>query len=603
MNSPTSVARFDELTRLFDFPRYQLKHCPLDISLATKIDGRWKTLSSAEFVELTELFSLGMIELGMNPGDKVALISHNNRYEWNVSDIGLLQAGGIDVPIYATLADEDVAYILNHSESRWCFVSNAELWEKVMRVKSRCPMLVGVYSYLPVEGAVSWEQVLERGRLSAQRDELRRRMDSIKPADLATIIYTSGTTGVPKGVMLSHSNLSTNSTHCHDRIPVTEGAIALSFLPVCHVYERMLTYLYCWKGIPVYHGESLETVGDNIREVKPHIFTAVPRLLEKVFDRIMLKGSELTGIKRALFFWAVDLAERYDTRNRSGWYDLRLKLARKLIFSKWMEALGGRVIAVVSGSAALNPRLARIFLAAGINIQEGYGLTETSPVISVNGKTESDKRIGCVGRPIAQVEVAIAPDGEILCKGPNVMMGYYKNPELTAEVIDSAGWFHTGDIGIVHPDGHLQITDRKKEIFKTSGGKYVAPQILENTFKESRFIEQIMVIGEGEKHPAAFIQPDFAFLKDWCARKKIDYSSPELTLAHPKVIERFEREIAEYNKRFGQWEQIKKFELTPEVWSIETGQLTPTLKLKRRAILQRYAALYERIYGRPAARI
>ncbi len=602
MNSPTSVARFEELTRLFDFPRYQLKHCPLEIALATKIEGRWKTVSSAEFVELCELFSLGMIELGMNPGDKVALISHNNRYEWNVTDIGLLQAGGIDVPIYATLADDDVAYILNHSESRWCFVSNGELWEKVMRVKHRCPLLVGVYSYLPVEGAVSWTQVIEKGKLSLRREELQQRMDAIAPSDLATIIYTSGTTGIPKGVMLSHSNLATNSTHCHDRIPVTEGAIALSFLPVCHVYERMLTYLYCWKGIPVYHGESLETVGDNIREVKPHIFTAVPRLLEKVFDRIMLKGSELTGVKRALFFWAVALAERYDTLERSVWYNIRLKLARKLIFSKWMDALGGRVIAVVSGSAALNPRLARIFLAAGINIQEGYGLTETSPVITVNGKTESDKRIGCVGRPIAHVEVSIAPDGEILCKGPNVMMGYYKNPELTAEVVDSEGWFHTGDIGVVHPDGHLQITDRKKEIFKTSGGKYVAPQILENTFKESRFIEQIMVIGEGEKHPAAFIQPDFAFLKDWCGRKKIAFGALDEVLSNPKVVERFEREIAEYNKRFGQWEQIKKFELTPEVWSIDTGHLTPTLKLKRRAILQRYATLYEHIYGRPATR-
>jgi len=599
MSSAPADARFEALTRLFDFPRYQLAHCPLEKSLSTKIDGKWVSLSSAEVVAQAEWLSLGLMEMGLQPGDKVALISHNNRYEWNITDIGVLQAGGVDVPIYATLSDEDVAYILNHSESRWCFVSNAELWSKVMRVKHQCPQLEAVYCYLPVEGGMSWTQVLERGRRSERRDELVQRMAAVQPSDLATIIYTSGTTGVPKGVMLSHSNLATNSTHCHDRIPVTDGAIALSFLPVCHVYERMLTYLYCWKGIPVYHGESLDTVGDNIREIQPHIFTAVPRLLEKVFDRIMLKGSELTGAKRALFFWAVGLAERYDTLNRSAFYNFQLGIARKLIFSKWLEALGGRVVAVVSGSAALNPRLARIFLAAGVNIQEGYGLTETSPVISVNGKSESDKRIGCVGRPIANVDVRIAEDGEILCKGPNVMMGYYKNPELTAEIIDAEGWFHTGDIGTLHPDGHLQITDRKKEIFKTSGGKYVAPQILENALKESRFIEQIMVIGEGEKHPAALIQPDFAFLKDWCDRKKVPYTSPEQMIVEPRVKARIEREVAEINKRFGQWEQVKKIELTPDVWSIDAGHLTPTLKLKRRNILKRYAGLYERIYEKP----
>ncbi|MBI1316607.1 AMP-binding protein [bacterium] len=599
MSSASADTRFDALARLFDFPRYQLTHCPLEVSLSTKIDGKWVSLSSAEFVAQSELLSLGLMELGLQPGDKVALISHNNRYEWNVTDIGVLQAGGVDVPIYATLSDEDVAYILNHSESRWCFVSNDELWRKVMRIKHQCPQLEAVYCYLPVEGGMSWTQVLERGRRSERRTEFEERMAAVRPSDLATIIYTSGTTGVPKGVMLSHSNLATNSTHCHDRIPVTDGAIALSFLPVCHVYERMLTYLYCWKGIPVYHGESLDTVGDNIREIKPHIFTAVPRLLEKVFDRIMLKGSELTGVKRALFFWAVGLAERYDTLDRSALYNVQLGIARKLIFSKWLEALGGRVVAVVSGSAALNPRLARIFLAAGVNIQEGYGLTETSPVISVNGKTESDKRIGCVGRPIANVEVRIAEDGEILCKGPNVMMGYYKNPELTAEIIDAEGWFHTGDIGTLHPDGHLQITDRKKEIFKTSGGKYVAPQMLENALKESRFIEQIMVIGEGEKHPAALVQPDFAFLKDWCDRKKIPYTTPEQIIAEPRVKARIEREVNEINKRFGQWEQIKKIELTPDVWSIDSGHLTPTLKLKRRNILKRYTGLYERIYEKP----
>lgn len=587
----------NELSRLFDFPHYQLKHCPQEVSLATKIEGDWKTISSKEYVELSEKFSLGLMEMGVEKGDKIALIAHNNRYEWNVSDIGILQLGAVDVPIYPTISDEDTAYIFNHSETKYCFVSNKELYDKVKRVMPSCPNLKGVFTFLPVEDAPNWQEVLDKGASSKRSADLHECMDQVKETDLATIIYTSGTTGKPKGVMLSHRNIASNSTDCRDRIPVTEGAWALSFLPVCHVYERMLIYLYCWKGIPIYFGESLETVGDNIREVKPHIFTAVPRLLEKVFDKIMVKGSELKGVKRSLFFWAVGLAENYKLSGRSAWYDFQLGIARKLIFSKWQEALGSNVKAICSGSAALNPRLTRIFLAAGINVQEGYGLTETSPVISVNGAPLDDKRIGGVGRPIDNVEVMIAEDGEILTKGPNLMMGYYKDEAKTSEVIDKDGWFHTGDIGEIGDDGHLRITDRKKEMFKTSGGKYIAPQLMENVFKESRFIEQIIVIGESEKHPAAIVQPEWMFIRDWCEGKGIEYTTDKEISEHPDLIARIGKEIEEKNKRFGNWEQIKKFELTPDTWSIDGGLLTPTLKLKRKNIVKRYAFLYQRIYG------
>ena len=570
--------------------------------MATKIDGEWKTISSQEYVEMAEHFSLGLMELGVTAGDKIGLITHNNRYEWNVSDIGILQLGAVDLPVYPTISDDDTAYIFNDAEVTFCFVSNDELYQKVMRIKDRIPSLKAVYTFLPVDGAPNWEEVLESGRKSARSAELQKAMDAVNEEDLATLIYTSGTTGKPKGVMLSHKNIASNATDCRDRFPVSSGSWALSFLPICHIFERMLSYLYSWKGIPIYFGQSLETVGDDIREVKPHIFTAVPRLLEKVFDKIMAKGSDLTGVKKSLFFWAVGLAEEFELSGKSFGYSMKLSLARKLIFSKWHEALGGNVRAIASGSAALNPKLTRIFLAAGINIQEGYGLTETSPVISVNGRPLEDKLIGGVGRPIKNVMVRIADDGEITVKGPNVMMGYYKQPELTAEVLSSEGWFKTGDIGEINDQGHLRITDRKKEIFKTSGGKYVAPQIMENTFKESRFIEQIMVIGESEKHPAALVQPEWEYVRDWCAKKGVEFGSEDQVVKDQRLIDRISEEIDKANKQFSQWEQVKKFELTPESWTIDAGHLTPTLKLKRKNIIKSYADLYEGIYGHPPIR-
>ncbi|MFN4299331.1 MAG: AMP-dependent synthetase/ligase [Thermaurantimonas sp.] len=584
-------------TRLFDFPKYQLEKKPLSVSLASKRNGKWIEISTKEYVEAAEHIALGLMELGIKPDDKVALISTNNRFEWNFCDIGIMQCGAINVPVYPTASEDDYIYIFNDAEVKICFVSDRPLYEKVMRIKSQVPTLSKIYVFDEEPDLPNYKEVVELGKNSGRRAELKSIMQSIKPEQLATLIYTSGTTGRPKGVMLSHRNIASNVMNCQDRLPITDGGVALSFLPMCHIYERMLNYLYCYNFISVYYAESMDTIGENLREVRPTIFTAVPRLLEKVFVKIMDKGATLTGIKKALFYWAVGLAEEYDIKGKSLFYKIKLAIARKLIFKKWQEALGGRVLAVASGAAALNPRLCRIFLAAGINIQEGYGLTETSPVIAVNCPKNDGTRIGTVGRPINECIVKIAEDGEILVKGPNVMMGYYKKPELTAEVIDADGFFHTGDIGEMVEGQFLKITDRKKEIFKTSGGKYIAPQIMENKFKESRFIEQIMVIGENEKHPAAFIQPDFVFLKQWCERKGIPYTSNEEIIKNPKVIERIQKEVDRYNEEFGNWEKIKKFELTPDVWSIEAGHLTPTMKLRRKVILKKYEDLYKKIYA------
>jgi long-chain acyl-CoA synthetase len=584
-------------TRLFDFPRYQLKHKPLADSLATKVDGAWKKISTQEYIDLSEQFSRALIANGLQPGDKVAIASTTNRYEWNIVDIGTLQAACVDVPVYPTISEDDYEYIFNDSGVKLVFVSDEALYEKIAHIKDKVAELKEIYTFDKVEGAPHWLDFMSSGESEEHQEELEKRMASVKTEDLATLIYTSGTTGRPKGVMLSHSNIASNSLDSYPRIPTKgEDELALSFLPLCHVYERMLIYLYCYACVPVYYAENMEKIGDNIRELHPTIFTAVPRLLEKIYDKIVAKGSELTGIKKRLFFWALELGEEYELEGKSGWYNFQLKIARKLIFSKWLEALGGRVKAIASGSAALNPRLIRVFSAAGVNIQEGYGLTETSPVISVNGPNNALKRIGTVGKLIPNVEVRIADDGEILCKGPNVMMGYYNKPEATAEVLKD-GWFHTGDIGEFVEGDFLKITDRKKEIFKTSGGKYIAPQLMETRFKESHFIEQIMVIGEGEKHPAAIVQPDFEFLRSYCERKGIEFGSEKEIVQNERIQKRIKQDVDRINAFFGKWEQVKKIELSDHQWSIDNGELTPTLKLKRRVVLALHLPLYERIYG------
>lgn len=581
--------------RLFDIPYHQLKNYPNSTMFVTKINGVWNGMKTADFVEKANLLSRGLISLGINSGDRVA-VSSNNRVEWNLFDIAVQQTGAVLVPLYPNISENDYRFILNDAEVKICVVGNEELANKMKNVQGDVPSLQHLMTFDEVNGFTNWSAI---EKVSENTDEsvVKERMAAVKYEDLVTIIYTSGTTGQPKGVMLSHKNILSNVEACLDPIPADNSSKVLTFLPVCHIYERMLHYLYMYIGCSVYFAESMDTIGDNIREVQPDVFTAVPRLIEKVFDKIMAKGDDLTGIKRKLFFWAVDLAEEYDVVGKSGWYHFKLKIARKLIFSKWQEALGGKVRAIASGSAALQPRLARIFLAADIPILEGYGLTETSPVVSVNS-FDKGIRIGTVGALIDGVQVKIAEDGEILVKGPNVMMGYYKNPEATAEVIDSEGWFHTGDIGIFQEGKFLKITDRKKEIFKTSGGKYIAPQGMENKFKESRFIEQIMVIGEGEKFPSALIVPSFAFVKEWATRKGLDFEklSNEEIAAHPKLHERINQEVSALNKEYGNWEQIKKFVLLPKEFSIDGDELTPTLKLKRKKILAKYQKEYKSIY-------
>ena len=584
--------------RLFDFPYYQLEKYPQNKALNTKYNGTWKATSTQEYIDKANAISRALISMGVKPNDKVALISTNNRTEWNICDIGIMQTGAQDVPIYPTISESEYEYVLNHSESLYCFVSDKEVYDKVMAIKANVPSLKEVYTFDEIEGAKNWSEVLEKGKDESNQDELDKRKEAINE-DVATLIYTSGTTGRPKGVMLSHKNIATNAKFSAERLPIDLGkSSSLSFLPVCHIYERMLHYMYQYCGVEIYFAESLETISDNLKEVKPEVMTAVPRLLEKVYDKIYAKGADLTGIKKKLFFWSVELGLKYEPYGENGWwYESQLKLANKLIFSKWREALGGNLKAIASGSAPLQPRLARVFNAAQIPVMEGYGLTETSPVVSVNDMRNNGFKIGTVGKPLKETEVKIAEDGEILVKGPQVMLGYYKNQEQTDEVIKD-GYFHTGDIGEIDSEGFLKITDRKKEMFKTSGGKYVAPQVIENVMKQSRFIEQMMVIGEGEKMPAALIQPDFEFLKEWGNKKGRNLSSdPKEIIKNQAVIDRIQKEVDFYNEKFGHWEKVKKFELTPEVWSIEGGQLTPTMKMKRKVIKEQYKDMYNKIYG------
>jgi long-chain acyl-CoA synthetase len=590
------------ITRLFDFPYYQLEHYNISDALVTKYNGVWINTSTEEYIAKANAVSRGLLRMGVNKDDKIAVISTNNRSEWNIMDIGVLQIGAQNVPIYPTISEVDYEYILNHSEAIYCFVSDVEVLRKINLIKHNLPNLKEVFSFDQIEGCKNWMDILSLGDDKSNQDIVDQLKESVKPEDLATIIYTSGTTGKPKGVMLSHHNIVSNVLDSSSRIPFEKGNTrALSFLPICHIFERMILYLYQYYGVSVYFGESIDKISDNIKEVKPAVMTAVPRLLEKIYDSIYAKGLQLSGIKRKLFFWAIDLGLKYQPYKANGfWYEFQLKIARKIIFSKWKEGLGGNLDLLVSGSAALQPRLARVFAAAGIPVVEGYGLTETSPVISVNDVRNFGFRVGTVGKLINNVEVKIADDGEILCKGPNVMIGYFKDSVLTNEVLQG-GYFHTGDIGEFDRDGFLKITDRKKEMFKTSGGKYISPQLLENAMKQSRFIEQIMVIGDGQKMPAAFIQPNFEFVKAWLKLHNLpDNVSNEEIIGNPKVIERIKDEIDSLNEKFGSWEKIKRFELTPDVWSINGGQLTPTLKLRRKIVMEKYIDLFNKIYNQPS---
>ena len=584
----------DTITRIFDLLEHSRNNYQKPDMFAGKYNGAWKLCSTDEFLNLTDNLSRGLISLGVVKDDKVAIMS-TNRSEWNICDFAIMQIGATQVPMYPTLAENDINYILSDAEIKIVFVSDHVLYEKLDKARKQMESNLVIYTFEEVTGADNWTKVLDLGKQNPNTN-LKAYQNQVSPDDLLTLIYTSGTTGTPKGVMLTHRNLVSNVVESSVMYPAGFKK-ALSFLPLSHIFERMVIYMYLYLGVSVYYAESMETIVADIADVKPHGFTAVPRLLEKVYDRIVAKGSALTGVKRTLFFWALNLGLNYELEGKNGiLYELKLKLANKLIFNKWRDALGGNIMALVSGGAALQPRLAKVFWAAKMPVLEGYGLTETSPVIAVNGLRIGQAMFGTVGKAIKDVEVKIAADGEILCKGPNVMKGYYKNPAATTDAIDSEGFFHTGDIGELIDEKYLKITDRKKEIFKTAGGKYVAPQVLENKFKESIFIEQVMVLGENQRFPSALIVPSFLNLKDWCQKAEISFVSNSEIIKHPAVLEKVQEEINYYNQEFGQWERVKKFVLLPAEWSIEGGELTPKLSLKRKFILDKYRSHIDKIY-------
>ncbi len=583
-----------EITRVFDLLQYSLEMHPQEDMVAAKQNGTWNKYSTEKFVAQVNSVSLGLIASGIKKDDKIAIMSPN-RPEWNICDFGIMQIGATQVPMYPTLAENDIKFILKDADVKIVFVSELALYEKLNTVRKTYGLDFKIFSFDSIQGVPNLQELIETGE-GAEPVNLQVYRDKILPEDLLTLIYTSGTTGTPKGVMLTHSNLVSNVISSSVMYP--QGfKKALSFLPLSHIFERMVLYMYFYLGVSVYYAQSMETIAADLVEVKPHGFTTVPRLLEKIYDKIVAKGSELTGVKKALFFWALDLGLRYEMNGANGiWYELQLKLANKLIFSKWRDALGGNILAIISGGAALQSRLARVFWAAGMPVLEGYGLTETSPVIAVNGLDPGATKFTTVGKAIKDVQIKIAEDGEILCKGPNVMKGYYNRPDLSDEVIDKDGYFHTGDIGELLEGKYLRITDRKKEIFKTAGGKYIAPQVLENKFKESPYIEQMIVIGENERFPAALILPNFPAISAWCSRSQIAFSNNAEMIKDQRIIDKIQSVVDDFNKNFGNWEQIKKFELLTDDWSIDGGELTPKLSLRRKVILRKYKDQVERIY-------
>ncbi len=585
-----------EITRNFDLLTNLKNNINKPLAISGKRHGKWTNYSTNEYVDHVNNISFGLLQLGIQVQDKVAIIS-TNRPEWNFSDFGASQIGAVTVPMYPTIGEADYKHILNDSKAKIVFVETEEIYKKVANVRAEAPSVQEIYSFEHIPGVKHYSELLELGKSNPNIEQVEIIKSQVKPHDLMTLIYTSGTTGTPKGVMLSHDNVLSNVRASSKVCPFDQTKSVLSFLPLCHIFERMVCYLYHFTGCTIYYAESMDTIADNLKEVKPNAFSTVPRLLEKVYDKIMAKGYELSGIKKALFFWAVDLGHKYELHNRSAIYNLKLSIANKLIFSKWREALGGNVELIVSGAAALQPRLARVFTAAQIHVLEGYGLTETSPVICVNHLEYENRMFGSVGPTLENVQIKLAEDGEILTKGPHVMLGYYNLPEATKEAIDNDGWFHTGDIGQIIDNKFLKITDRKKEVFKTSGGKYIAPQPMENKFKESVFIEQIMVVGENEKFPGGLIVPAWEYLKGWCEKKGIQWTDDKKAmLQKPEIKERYAKEVERYNEGFGSWEKIKKFELIPGEWGIESGEMTPTLKLKRKPILEKYKEYVAKIY-------
>ncbi len=589
-----------EVNRIFDLLDRYAELCPdKNDALAGKDNGGWKKYSTSEWIDNCRHVSYGLMKLGIGKDDKIASITFN-RPEWNFLDMGVQQIGAIHIPIYPTISDTDYAYILEHAEVKYVFVAGEEMYRRIKDIVANIPTIKDIYTFSDLYGTKHLDELIQLGKVNPQPDELQKIKDSITPDDLVTIIYTSGTTGTPKGVMLTHDNIVSNFKAVSYIPPYGPEHRAMSFLPICHIYERMMNYAFMYLGLSMYYLANIGVVAESLREVHPHVFTTVPRLLEKVYDKILMKGRNLSGIKKMIFFWANNVGLRYEIgkEKRNPVYGLKLKIARKLVFSKWKAALGENLDIVVSGGAALQPRLNRIFWAVGLRILEGYGLTETSPVIAVSDFSPNGIKFGTVGPVLRGVQVKIADDGEILVKGPNVMKGYYKAPDLTKEVIDSDGWLHTGDVGLIEPEGQLRITDRKKVIFKTSFGKYIHPQILENAFKESPFIDQIMVIGENEPYPAALIVPDFNHLRSWCEVKGIPYTINAEMIAMPRIRARFQKEVTHYNQRFGKYERISKFEILDHEWGVETGQLSATLKLRRSHLMKTYASIISKAYSK-----
>ncbi|MCF8298146.1 MAG: long-chain fatty acid--CoA ligase [Saprospiraceae bacterium] len=585
------------VTRIFDLlPRYANKMAAKDDVLCGKEDGEWKKYNIYQYIEIVNDISFGFLKLGVQKGQKIATIT-NNRPEWNFLDMAIQQVGAIHVPIYPTISESDYEFILNHAEVVYVFVSGEELYRKIQNVIANVESLRDIYTFNNSVGIKHLSELIELGKSNPNSEKLEEIKSSIKTDDLATLIYTSGTTGDPKGVMLSHKNILSNVMSIKHVSPVGEEGKALSYLPLSHVYERTLNYMYQYLGTSIYYAENLGKIVDNIQEIRPHIMGSVPRLLEKVYDKIMAKGRKQEGIKKKIFFWAMDIGLKYEVEKSNPIYKVQLAIARKLVFSKWKEAMGGNFKVIVSGAAALQTRLAKVFWAAGIPLLEGYGLTETSPVLAVNSFLKGGLCFGTVGKIVPDVDIKIGDDGEILAKGPNLMKGYYKQQDLTAEVINKDGYFHTGDIGIITEAGHLKITGRKKEIFKTSMGKYISPQLIENKFKESSFIDQIAVIGENQKFAAALVVPDFAYLKSFCILKKIEYISDTEIVKNPEIKKQIHQEIESFNKAFGDTEKIKKFELIDHEWSIETGELTASLKMRRKFIYEKYEDLINKIFN------
>ncbi|HOS57975.1 MAG TPA: long-chain fatty acid--CoA ligase [Bacteroidales bacterium] len=586
-----------EVTRIFDLLPHYATHFPREDALCGKENGVWVHYSVQQYIEKVNYISYGLMQLGIKKGDRLASIS-NNRPEWNFLDMAILQLGAVHVPIYPTISENDYKYILNHAEVKMVFVSGWELLRKIENIISETPALAeNVYTFRNLRGYKHLNEIISLGMANPSQQYLSEIKERISPDDLATLIYTSGTTGNPKGVMLTHSNLLNNVKAVTPIVPIKPNSKVLSYLPLCHIYERMMCYVWHYLGISIYYAESIATIADNLKEVKPDIFTSVPRLLEKFYDKILAVGRKQKGVKKKIFFWADSIANKYEIENRTNWYQIKLKIARKLVLRKWKDALGGELNVVVSGGASIQPKLCRIFWAAEIPVLEGYGLTETSPVVGVSNFFKNGVKFGTVGPALPGIEVKISEDGEILTRGKCVMKGYYKAPELTKEAIDIEGWFHTGDLGQIEPEGQIKITGRKKEMFKTAFGKYVVPTLIENKFNEEPLIDNIMVFGENKQYAAALIVPNFADLRSWCASKEIPYTTNEEMIKHPAVIAKFQKIVHHYNKFFGDTEQVKRYILMDYEWSIQTGELTPTLKIKRNFISQKFGDRMEKLFS------